>query len=203
MSNHKLTSTEVRFLEEALSSSYKNVGLRLREGEYQYELSKAIAVFQLEMYFPDVKDLIKSLYGEEKTNDIQFVRKIQTILKKMEKINVIRILPKTKPWELQRYALSSFKFVDSDKNQVSFATDEQIRQTQEKLKTLLNQQKPSETPVNLLKVRILLLAILSALSYATAIWNLLQPTINPIIFIASFSLATLFAVMLGRTLSRD
>lgn len=203
MSNHKLTSTEVRFLEEALSSSYKNVGLRLREGEYQYELSKAIAVFQLEMYFPDVKDLIKSLYGEEKTNDIQFVRKIQTILKKMEKSNVIRILPKTKPWELQRYALSSFKFVDSDKNQVSFATDEQIRQTQEKLKTLLNQQKPSETPVNLLKVRILLLAILIALSYATAIWDLLQPTINPIIFIASFSLATLFAVMLGRTLSRD
>jgi hypothetical protein len=190
-------------LEEALRSDYKTVGIRLREGEHQYELSKTIASFQLELYFPDVKDLIKKLYGEEKINDIQLIRKIQTILKKMEKNDVIRILPKAKPWELQRYALSSFKFLDSDKNQISFATNKQIQQTQEKLETLLNQQKILKTHINsIFKVRISTLFLIITSLYIVIIWNLLQPSINPAIFIASFSLATLCSIVLGRILSR-
>jgi len=111
LSQRGLTPSETRFLQEILSANYKICSIRLREGEYQYGLAKAIASFQLELYFPDVKDVIKRLYGEEKTNDIEFIRKIQTILKKMEKNNVVRIFPKKKPWELQRYALSSFKIM--------------------------------------------------------------------------------------------
>lgn len=202
MSHRELILPEIRFLEEALRSDYKTVGIRLREGEYQYELSKAIASFQLELYFPDVKDLVKKLYSEEKINDIQLIRKIQTILKKMEKNNVIRILPKAKPWELQRYALSSFKFLDSDKNQISLATDEQIPQTQEKLK-LLSQQKMLKTNTSsIFKVRIFTLFLIITFSYAVIIWNLLQPSINPVIFIASLSSATLCSMMLGKVLSR-
>ncbi|MEM3783783.1 MAG: hypothetical protein QXY88_01955 [Candidatus Bathyarchaeia archaeon] len=202
MSHRELILPEIRFLEEALRSDYKTVGIRLREGEYQYELSKAIASFQLELYFPDVKDLVKKLYSEEKINDIQLIRKIQTILKKMEKNNVIRILPKAKPWELQRYALSSFKFLDSDKNQISLATDEQIQQTQEKLK-LLSQQKMLKTNTSsIFKVRIFTLFLIITFSYAVIIWNLLQPSINPVIFIASLSSATLCSMMLGKVLSR-
>lgn len=203
MPHRELILSEIRFLEEALHSDYKATGIRLREGEYQYELSKVIASFQLELYFPDVKDLVKKIYGEEKINDIQLIRKIQTILKKMEKNNVIRILPKAKPWELQRYALSSFKFLDSDKNQISLATDDQIQQTQEKLKTLLSQQKMPKTNISsILKVRIFTLSLLIIFSYIAIIWNLLQTSINLVIFIASLSLATLCSMVLGRVLSR-
>jgi hypothetical protein len=108
-----LTQTEIQFLQEALNSNYKAVNIRLRKGEYQYDLAKVIASFQLELYFPNVKEIIGKLFGEEKMNDTQFVRKIQTILKKMEKINVVRILPKKKPWELQDtyFQVSSFKML--------------------------------------------------------------------------------------------
>lgn len=203
MPHFGLTPSEIRFLEETLRSDYKAVGIRLRNGEYQYELSRAIADFQLELYFPDVKDLVKKLYGEEKISDVQLIRKIQTILKKMEKSDVIRILPKARPWELQRYALSSFRFLDSDKNQISFATNEQIQQAQEKLKTLLNQQKISKASTSsLLKVRIFTLFLIITFSYTAIIWNLLQSSINPVIFIASFSSATFCSIALGKILSR-
>jgi hypothetical protein len=102
-----LTPSEIQFLQEALSAEYKISSIRLRDGEHQHSLAKAIASFQLELCFPDVKDIIKRLYGEEKTADVQLVRKIQTILKKMEKSNIVKILPKKKPWELQKYALSA------------------------------------------------------------------------------------------------
>jgi len=46
-------------LQEALVANYKTGDIRLREGEYRYDLEKAIASFQLELYFPDVKDIIK------------------------------------------------------------------------------------------------------------------------------------------------
>ncbi|MEM3566833.1 MAG: hypothetical protein QXK18_08215 [Candidatus Bathyarchaeia archaeon] len=203
MSEHKLTPTEIRFLEEALRSDYKIASIRLREGEYQYELSKAIANFQLELCFPDVKDLVKKLHGEEKVNDVQLIRKTQTILKKLEKSGVIKILPKTKPWELQRYALLSLKFIDSDKNHVSLVTNEQIQQTREKLKTIISQHKATNYPTALLKLRAYILAFIIALSQALLVWNLLQPVINPIIVIGSFSIAILCSITLGRILSQD
>ncbi|MFZ0966558.1 MAG: hypothetical protein WAN82_08045, partial [Candidatus Bathyarchaeia archaeon] len=141
MAQHRPTLSEMRFLQEALSADYRTSNIRLREGEYQYTLAKAIASFQLGLRFPDVKDIIKGLYGEEKASDIQFIRKIQTILKKMEKSSIVQILPKKKPWDLQRYALTSFKFQDVDKNLVAFATDYQIKQTQDMLRSISNQRE--------------------------------------------------------------
>jgi len=203
MSEHKLTPNEIQFLEKALSSDYKIASIRLREGEYQYELSKAIANFQLELYFPNVKDLVKKLHGEEKVNDVQLIRKTQTILKKLEKSGVIKILPKTKPWELQRYALLSLKFIDSDKNHISLATNEQTQQAREKIKKIINQHKVANYPMTLLKLKAYVLACITTLSHATLVWNLLQPIINPIIVVGSLSIAILCAVTLGRTLSED
>lgn len=203
MSQRKLTPNEIRFLQESLSADYKNGNIRLREGEYQYALTKAIASFQLELCFPDVKDITKRLYGEEKVNDIQFIRKIQTILKKLEKSNIVRILPKKKPWELQRYALSSFKFQDIEKNLVIFATDQQIKQSQNLLQSTLSQQGTPTAKLGNIKTKIFILAFIVVASYTTIVWDLMQPIINPTIFIPAFSIAVACSVMLGRMLSRE
>ena len=202
MERFKPTSIEFRILEDALSSDFKDVNIRLREGEYQYELSKTIAYFQLSLHFPDVKDIIKKLYGEETINDVRVIRKIQTILKKMEKNNVIRILPKTRPWQLQRYALSSFKFIDSEKSRVSFASDEQIRQVRERVKGVLNQRKNLTVHRNIIKIRIYVLVLLIVFSYISLVWNVLQSRVNTLVFIVSFSLSAISSILLGRELSR-
>jgi len=162
----------MRFLQEALSADYRTSNIRLREGEYQYTLAKAIASFQLGLRFPDVKDIIKGLYGEEKVSDIQFIRKIQTILKKMEKSNIVQILPKKKPWDLQRYALTSFKFQDVDKNLVTFATDYQIKQAQDILRSISNQREAPTVKLN--KIRIYMLVLIVAAFYTTSVWALMQ-----------------------------
>ncbi|MEM3696358.1 MAG: hypothetical protein QXQ94_02475 [Candidatus Bathyarchaeia archaeon] len=203
MPHQKLTRNETQLLQEVLSADYKNGDIRLREGEYQYNLAKTIASFHLELHFPDVKDIIKRLYGEEKINDVQFIRMIQTILKKMEKSNVVKILPKKNPWDLQRYMLSSFKFRDSEKNLVKFATDEQIRQTQILLRSIINQQETLEPKLINTKVKISLLTLIIIISYITILWNLTQFTINPIIFVPAFSIAIVCAVILGKTLSGE
>lgn len=191
----------MRFLQEALSADYRTSNIRLREGEYQYTLAKAIASFQLGLRFPDVKDIIKGLYGEEKASDIQFIRKIQTILKKMEKSNIVQILPKKKPWELQRYALSSFKFQDADKNLVTFATDYQIKQAQDMLRSISNQREAPTVKLN--KIRIYMLVLIVAAFYTTSVWALMQYVINSIIFVLAFSGAIAFSVILGKALSHE
>ena len=202
MSQHKLTPREIRFLQEVLSADYKIVNIRLREGEYQYDLAEAIASFQLELCFPDVKDITKRLYGEEKTNDTQFIRKIQTILKKMQKSNVIRIMKKEKPWELQRYALLSFKFQDVDKNLIILATDQQIEQTQGLLHALLSQQERPRAISNL-KSKIFVLVFVTVASYIAILWDLMQLALNPIIFVSAFSIAVVCSLMLGKILSQE
>jgi hypothetical protein len=203
LSKPRLTSSETRLLQEILSADYKNSSIRLREGEYQYSLAKAIASFHLELHFPDVKDIIKRLYGEEKANDIQFIRMIQTILKKMEKSGVVRILPKKNPWDLQRYMLLSFKFRDSERNLVTFATDEQIRQAQSYLRSIINQQETYTPKLINAKAKISLLVLIIIVSYATILWDLTQSIINPIIFILTLSIAVACAIMLGKTLSKE
>jgi len=199
----RLTPSETRFLQEVLSADYKIGNIRLREGEYQFSLAKAIASFQLELYFPDVKDIIERLYGEEKINDIQFIRKIQTILKKMEKSNVVKIVPKKKPWELQRYALSSFKFQDSDKNLVILATDQQIKRTQNLLHSILSQQETPTAKLSNIKIKTCILVFIVVASYTAILWDLTQPTINPIIFVPAFSIAIACSLMLGKILSQQ
>jgi hypothetical protein len=167
-------------------------------GEQQYGLARAVASFMFELRFPDVKDIIKKLYGEQKVNDLQFVRKIQTVLKKMEKNGIVKILPKKKPWELQRYGLFSFKFLDSDKNSVSFATGEQIEQTQNLLRSLSGGKKPPRMDY----AKFFTLVLVGVASYASILWSLLQPVIVPAVFVPSLSISVVCSLMLGKMLSR-
>ena len=193
---------ELEELEKAFRSETKAVNIRLREGEYQLGLAKAIASSELELRFPDVKDLVRKLFGEKKTEDLQFVAKIQTILKKMEKSGVIKILPKEKPWELQRYALSSFKFQDVEKNVVILATDSEIDKTRNLIHT---QPEPKPSPglrPSHVTSWILLLAFLVAGSYATIIWGLTQPKIDLVVFGSAFCIAAICSILLGIFVSR-
>lgn len=192
----------MQFLQESLSADYKNSNIRLREGEYQYDLAKTIAHFQLQLLFPNVKDIITIKYGEENSNDTQFVRKVQTILKKMEKSNIVRILPKKKPWELQSYVLSSFRFRDSGKDLVVLATDQEMKQAQNLLRSVLNQMGPVAQPGGY-RARVFILLVLTIASYVTVLWDLMQSVIDPFIFIPAFSIAVACSILLGRALSRD
>ena len=198
MSQDRLKPSEARLLEESMNSDYKTVNIRLQQGGYQYDLAKGISSFELEQHFPDVRDLIKKLYGEEKTNDPRFIRKIQTILKKMEKSNIVRILPKNKPWELQRYALSSFKFLDVDKNLVILATDQQIEQIQSLLHSILSQQETPTAKLSNVRTKIWISAFIIVTSYTAVLWSLLQRIINPIIFVPAFYIAVACSLILGK-----
>jgi hypothetical protein len=198
LSQQRLTLKEIQFLQEALNSSYKTSSIRLREGEHQYNLAKTIASFNLELCFPNAKDIVERLFGEEQKNDVQFIRKIQTILKKMEKGNILKILPKKKPWDLQRYGLLSFKFQDADKNLVVLATDEQIKFAQDRLQSITSQQI-----YHPIKTRILLLTLTILVSYAVILWNFTQIIINPIIFAFAFLIATICSLLLGEALSKS
>jgi len=204
LSTPRLTPSEVQLLQEAFDAEYKVSSIRLREGEHQLSLAKTIASFQLELCFPDVKDIIKRLYGEGKTADVQLVRKVQTILKKMEKSNIVKILPKKKPWELQKYALSSFKFHDVDKNMTVLATDEQIKQAENLLNSRQTQlQKDESGKLGSVKVRVytFIIALIVVGSYITMIWDVIQTVISPIIFVSAFSIAIAGSVGLGMMLS--
>jgi len=203
LSLHTLTPKEALLLHESINSDTKTVNIRLREGEYQYILAKEIASFQLELKFPNVKDLTKKLKTEEEADEGRFIRMIQTVLKKMEKSDVIKILPKDKPWELQKYALSSFKFQDADKNLISLATQQQIEQAQNLLIPLLPKSKNIHaTKSNYIKAKILTLVLLVVISYAAALWSLLQLVINSIIFIPAFCVAITCSLILGKLLSQ-
>lgn len=201
MSERRLTPREIQSLQEAITADYEAVNLRLREGEYQYVLAKAIASFQLELYFPNVKEIIGRLYGGQRTQDVDFIRKIQTILKKMEKSNVVRILPKKRPWELQTYGLSSFRFRDVNNNSIIVATDQEIEHVQEMLDSMQSEGESAAEQENIGK-KVFILALIVVTSYAAVLWDLMQPIIDPIIFVSAFSIAVAFSLMLGKTLSK-
>jgi hypothetical protein len=206
LSHPDLTPNEIQLLQESINSNTKTVNIRLRQGEYQYDLAKEIASFQLELKFPNVKDLTRKLYGEKESNEARFIRLIQTVLKKMEKSDIVRILPKKMPWELQRYTLSSFKFQDVDKNLVTLATPQQIEQMQN-LSTLLGAcpKGTSATKIaqaSYIKAKILILALITVLSYAAVLWSLLQLVINPIIFVPAFCMVVTSSFILGKLLSQ-
>jgi hypothetical protein len=198
LSQRRLSPSEIRFLEDAARADFVSCSIRLREGEYQYNLVRAIAAFQLELTFPDVRDLIRKSWGEEKTNDLQFVRKIQTILKKMEKSNIVSILPKKNPWQLQRYAVSSFKFQDNDNNRVVLATEEQFRQMHELLRSALTQQETDKRNYP----AVFALMFLAILSYSGVVWSLVQPMINSVVFIIALSVSVICSLALGRLVQR-
>jgi len=199
---HGLAKDQIELLKQGLDSDTKSVNIRLRKGEYQFELAKEIASFELQLHFPDVKDLIKKLYGEAKTEDNRFTSKIQTILKKMEKSNILRILPKDKPWELQKYALLSFKFQDVDKNLVILATDDQIKQTRNLLHAKPSPQRMPTIKPNYLKTKIGALIIIVILSYATVMWTLAQPAVNLVILIPAFTIGAACSLLLGKQLAQ-
>jgi hypothetical protein len=189
-------------LEEALNCGAKVVNIRLREGEYQCDLAKAIAFSELELCFPNVKDLVKKLYGETKAEDLQFVSKVQTILKKMEKSGVVRILRKDKPWELQRYALSSFRFQDIEKNLIVLATRSEVDKTRELIHNQPAQKLPTSLRPNHITTWILLLVFAVVGSYTAIVWVVSQPTINVVVFGSVFCLAATCSVLLGIFISK-
>jgi hypothetical protein len=205
LSQHKLTPSELHLLEDVFKEDLRLSTLRLREGEYQYNLAKAIASFELELNFPDVKEIVNKLYGEEKTNDVQFIRKIQTILKKMEKSNIVRILPKKRPWELQRYALLSLKFQDAENNVVSLATKEEVGLAQDRLQTALNQQESPLTGWRSAKgiIYVFTLSFVIVAAYAAIVWDVVQPIVSPVVFVSAFFVSITSSVLLGKMLSRS
>jgi len=198
---HELSQHELQLLKQVLNTDCITANIRLRKGEYQYSLAEAIASFQLELRLPNVKEIITKLFGEERSNDVQFTRKIQTILKKMERGNVVKILPKRKPWELQRYMLLSFKFQDVDKNIVNFATKNQIDQAREMLnKILIEQDKIKPRKLNV-SIKILTSLLVLIISYGVIIWDLLRPVIDPLIFVVALFTATASSLFLGKALA--
>ena len=197
MSQRKLSQNDIQFLEEAMHASAQSATIRLREGEYQYSLVKTIAAFQLELFFPDVKDIIRRLYGEEKTNDIQFVRKTQTVLKKLEKSNIAKILSKRNPWELQRYALPTFRFQDSDRKFVDLATDQQLRQTENLLRSVVDQEAVERVNYG----RFFAVVFALTVSYVAIIWSLVQNVVNVFVFVPALSVCAVCSVVLGKMLS--
>lgn len=201
MHSHKLTSSELQLLRQALDADCQTTNIRLRKGEYQHSLAEVIASFQLKLYLPNVKEIIAKLFGEEKINDTQLIRKIQTILKKMEKGNVVKIIPKRKPWELQKYMLLSFKFQDVDKNPVSFATDEQINQSRELLSSIFAEQNGNKLVGRKFNIKILVSMLTLILSYGIIIWNLLLPITNPFIFMTALLIALISSLILGKALA--
>ena len=196
------TSDELKLLRESLNSDAKTVNIRLREGEYQFDLARGIASFELELSFPNVKDLIKKLYGQEKTQDIQFIRKIQTILKKMEKFGILEILPKKKPWDLQRYALSSFKFQDIEENQITFATESGIKQTQDLIRSQPSPNRISVPRPSYTTARIWILIFATITAYGTILWTLTQPNVNLILSVSAFCIAVVCSLFLGIFISQ-
>ena len=198
MSKPELTKTEADLFIKGLKAKCENVNIRLRKGEYQYELANSIASSQLALRFPNVKEIIETLYGEDKANDLQFVRKIQTILKKMEKSNVIIILLKKKPWELQRYGLSSFSFQDIDRNIVNFATEEQKEQANNLLSSRASQQKKGKISY----IRLFALTIILGTSFTGILWSLFKPPINPAVFTIALAVSVMSSLVLGKMLSK-
>jgi hypothetical protein len=202
VSQRKLTVDEIASLKEALTSNVKKANIRLREGEYQFTLAKAIGESQLELMFPDVKDIVKRISGDRESEDVQVIRKIQTILKKMERSNVVKILPKKKPWELQRYMLLSFRFQDADNSTVVLATEQQIRQSQETLQSYIRQRGASTDTRRANAVKIAALAMTLFASYGAVLWSLSGSAISSSVFIPAFCAATVAAIALGRILGR-
>jgi hypothetical protein len=191
----------LEYLEEALNSQTKTVNIRLREGEHQFSLARAIASSELELHFPDVKELVRKLYGEKRIENQQFLNMIQTILKKMEKSGVIKILPKEKPWELQRYALLSFRFEDVEKSKVILATEDEIKQT----KRLLHSRTSGVVTAQQSRSKILpsvLLISLVVVSFALIVWALIQSPVSLPLFVSAFCLAAVSSTILGILVSR-
>lgn len=203
MSQSRLAPSEVRILEQSLSAALTSCSIRLREGEHQYGLAQTIAASQLKLRFLDTKGIITHLYGDEKTSDIQLVRKIQTILKKMEKSNIVRILPKKRPWDLQRYGIVSFRFEDVEKNHVILATDEQIKQAQALLRDFLADRAKTGARKTRGIFIITMLALALTASYSVGVFATLRHTFDFNILVLSVSISTVLALALGKMLARE
>lgn len=205
MTERKPSAEELEDLEKAINCEARAVKIRLREGEYQYSLVKAIASFELGLHFPDVKELVQRLYGEKRTEDPQFLSKIQTILKKMEKSGIVKILPKEKPWELQRYSLCCFKFLDVEKNQIVLATKAEIENTRELIHSQSSiardvMRRPKRS-ININR-GILLLIFVAVVSYSAIVWTLTLSTVNLVVFASAFCVAIACSILLAILISR-
>jgi hypothetical protein len=120
----------------------------------------------------------------------------------MEKSGIIEILPKEKPWELQRYALSSFKFQDVEKNLVVLATESEKRETLDLIHSVPHKEHEIVLKPDHMRARILLLTCFVIASYVVILWTLTQPTSSPIIFVLAFCIAPMCSILLGTSNSR-
>ena len=205
MTERTPSAKELEDLEEAMNSEARPVNIRLREGEYQHSLAKAIAAFGLKLHFPDVKELVRKLFGDKRTEDSQFLSKIQTILKKMEKSGTVKILRKEKPWELQRYALCSFKFHDVEKYEIVLATKAEIENTRRLIHSQSN--KANEAVARLkhtinINTGILLLIFVTVVSYSAIIWTLSLSAVDLVVFASASCVAIACSILLGILISR-
>jgi hypothetical protein len=197
VSQRSFEPKELEDLERALNSQTKAVDIRLREGEYQFSLAKAIASFEMEFRFPNVKDLVRKLFGEKRTEDPQFLSKIQTILKKMAKSGVIKILPKEKPWELQRYALLSFKFEDVEKTAVIFATEDEIEKARKSMRVQSKSEVVAAHQTGSKTLLLVLLVSVIIISFAVVVWAFMQPNVNSVVFLSALCLTALASLVVG------
>ena len=117
----------------------------------------------------------------------------------MEKGNIVKILPKKNPWQLQRYAVSSFSFQDSDKSLVTLATDQQIKQMKESLHHAKTYQEKGGRE----KIKAAGVGLVAIASYAVVLAALLQPVINPVVFGPALFVSILCSLMLGQTLGKE
>jgi hypothetical protein len=205
MTERAPSAKELEDLEEAMNSEARAINIRLREGEYQHSLAKAIAAFGLKLHFPDVKELVRKLFGEKRTEDSQFLSKIQTILKKMEKSGIVKILPKEKPWELQRYALCSFKFLDVEKNQIVLATKAEVENTRGLIhsqSSKANEAVARPKRTTNINAGILLLIFVTVVSYSAIIWTLTLPAVDLVVFASASCAAIACSMLLGILISR-
>lgn len=114
----------------------------------------------------------------------------------------MQILPKNKPWELQKYALLSFRFQDVEKNLVALATDDQIEQARNLLHDKSAVQGTIPTEQNYVEIKIFALVLVAIISYATIMWTLTQPIVNVIVLILAFCAASVCSLLLGLLLAR-
>lgn len=148
---------------------------------------------------------MQNLFGEKRTEDSQFLSKIQTILKKMEKSGIVKILPKQKPWELQRYALCSFKFLDVEKNQIVLATKAEIENTRGLIHSQpskVNEAVARPKRTTNINTKILLLIFVTVVSYSAIIWTLTLSAVSLVIFASAFCVAIACSILLGILISR-
>ena len=93
--------------------------------------------------------------------------------------------------------------IDRQKQATVPVIEQQIEQMQKLLHSILRQQKIHVVKKSKIKTKIFTLALIVGASYTAILWVLMQPIINPILFVPAFSIAIVCSLMLGKYLSLE